>query len=172
MLRNGSSIRVARGLASTPAPRPTRLRFVGDLSSCTGFEEVGTKIAPVAAGVFHVAVQMDAGSTCAAQGAGPPLTSSMVVHFKGLRNGKLVAAETERTTVASVTMGADDDGHDVFNIVSTPIAKPTSALNGRTITLHITTDQDGTAIANACAIARTGLATLTFNSGPAALSMS
>ena len=171
-LAKGTSIKVARGLTSTPAAKPTNFAFVGDMTACTGFDTIPTKITPVTAGTFHVHVRTNPGSTCSTLVAGAPLKSSLAVKFKGLQRGRLAAAETDKTAVASLTMTTDNAGHDIFTIVSTPISQPTSPLNGKTITLHITTDQDTTAIASGCATPKKGLTTLTFNNGTSSLSVS
>jgi glucose/arabinose dehydrogenase len=171
MLAKGTSIKVARGLTSTPAAKPTNFGFVGDMTACTGFDAIPTKITPVTAGAFHVSVRTNPGSTCSTLAAGAPLKSSLAVKFKGLRRGKLATSETDKTAVAGLTMTTDNAGHDIFTIVSTPITTPTSPLNGKTITLKITTDQDTTAIASGCATPKKGLKTLTFNNGPSSLSV-
>jgi hypothetical protein len=171
-LAKGTSIKVARGLTSTPAAKASNFAFMGDMTACTGFGAIPTKITPVTAGTFRVKVRTNPGSTCSTLVAGAPPKSSLVVKFKGLRQGKLAAAETDKTAVASLTMTKDNAGHDIFTIVSTPITTPTSPLNGKTITLHITTDQGTAAIANGCATPKKGLTTLTFNNGTSSLSVS
>jgi glucose/arabinose dehydrogenase len=171
-LAKGTSIKVGRGLTSTPAAKPTNFAFMGDMTACTNFDAIPTKITPVTAGTFHVKVRTNPGSTCSTLAGGVPLNSSLVAKFQGLRNGKLTVAETDKTAVASLTMTTDNAGHDIFTIVSTPITTPTSALNGRTITLQITTDQDTAAIASGCATPKKGLTRLTFNNGTSSLSVS
>jgi glucose/arabinose dehydrogenase len=170
-LAKGTSIRISHGLTPNPATRPTTLRFVGDLTGCTGFDNVPTRVTPVTAGIFHVTVRTNPGATCSTLPGGVILNSSFIVAFKGLRKGKPAGAETERTTVANVTLSTDDDGHYVFTIVSAPITKPTSGLNGRKVTLQITTDQDISAIVNDCVTLKKGLTGLTFNAGPSALAV-
>ena len=116
--------------------------------------------------------QMGPGSDCNAVTSGAPIKSTLAVKWQALKKGKLATAESDKTTVASLTSSLDGSGHLVFDIVGAPFANPKSQLLGKTVILIIVTDQDSAARTTGCATPKKGLGLLTFNTGPSSITVS
>ena len=173
-LKKGSSIKISKGLlpAGTPAVKPTKLGFAGDMTNCLHFDNVTTKIAPVLAGTFKATIQMGPGSDCNAITPGAPIKSTLAIKWQAMKKGKLATAESDKTTVANLTTSLDGSGHLVFDIVGAPFANPKSALLGKTATIIVQTDQDGPTRTTGCSTPKKGLGLLTFNMGPSSITVS
>jgi hypothetical protein len=173
-LKKGSSIKFSKGLLPTGqhAVSPTKIKIAGDMTGCFDFDNVATKIHPVLAGNFKVSLQVNPGSDCNAVTPGAPVTSALSVKWQAMKNGKLATAETDKTTVASVSTSLDVTNRLVFDIESAPLSNPKGVLNGKHVTIIIVTDQDGIARSTGCATPKKGLGLLTFNTGPSSITVS
>jgi hypothetical protein len=173
-LKKGSSIKISKGLlpAGTGAVKPTKLGFAGDMTSCFNFDNVTTKIAPVLAGTFKAMIQVNPGSDCNSITPGAPIKSTLAIKFQAMKKGKLATAESDKTTVATLSTSLDPSGHLVFDIVGAPFSNPKSALLGKTPTIIVVTDQDGATRTTGCATPKKGLGLLTFNTGPSSITIS
>jgi lysophospholipase L1-like esterase len=94
---------------------------------------------PISAGTFKVTAKWPAGATCESLPATAPIRSKIAITWKGLKNGKLVKAAKDTTTIASLAEQSSPAG---LTLLSAPIAKPKSLFAGETATLTIVLDQD------------------------------
>lgn len=162
--KNEGTLKIARGLTSTPSTSPTKFVFSGTLENCRNFPAVPGAPGPITNGSVKVTLGVPAGSTCAALTAGFPIATQLSITWTTpdpSKPGKFKKVGAEKTTLASYAEPGTDPL--VIRVTSQAFGSKSKVpgFPAKTAVLTFTMDQLASEIAAACADVR-GLSRMSF----------
>jgi len=173
--KNIGTVKISKGLLTTPAVKDTKLTVSGTLENCTGFESIPTKYGtPITSGSIKLTLEIPPGSTCSGLTSGFPVKSSLSIKWNAInpKNNKPAKVFSEKTTLASYAQaGTDPLTIDVSSQAFGPKSK-TPGFMTKHADMHFVMDQTAADLATQCNQAKDkGIALLNFTGvrGPSTL---
>jgi hypothetical protein len=149
--KNGGLVKIAKGLAVTPAPKTTKWTVTGTLDDCVGLPNAPETGTPILSGAMALHVTLPPGGTCDTLVPGAPTKVQMVIKWRGLVGRKLKTVAKERVA-ALASFSRQGTGVPVEIQLTTPaIADTKSVLLGKHLVADIVMDETQSALDAACA---------------------